>query len=237
MRRAVLWSPGQCGAMRVWVWLDRIGGQEIKPILYTFRRCPYAIRARLALVASGVELEYREVVLRDKPAAMLEASPKGTVPVLVLPDGEVIDESLEIMHWALAENDPEGWLRSPRLDLIEQNDQQFKPLLDRYKYPNRFPGADAVGAWEGAVEILGSWDRLVAPAWLCGERPGLADFSVFPFVRQFAHVDRAAFAGAGLPALANWLERHLRSERFAAVMGKRPVWQDSSWHDSRESRY
>ncbi|MBM3345845.1 MAG: glutathione S-transferase [Betaproteobacteria bacterium] len=201
------------------------------PILYTFRRCPYAIRARLAVHASGVAVEMREVDLKHKPQAMLEASPKGTVPVLRLPDGRVIDESLDIMRWALALHDPAGWLRlSPGAlaeagQVIERNDGPFKRLLDRYKYPNRAPAGEAprpASAWrDEAAPILADLDdRLSRHACLLGESPNIADAAIVPFVRQFAMVDAAWFAATPWRALARWLDGWLASPRFMAVMQK-----------------
>ncbi|WP_417492722.1 glutathione S-transferase [Maricaulis sp.] len=197
------------------------------PILYSFRRCPYAMRARLALAASETEVQHREVLLRDKPAEMLAASPKGTVPVLVLPDGEVIEESLDIMRWALGQNDPRGWLApgDAMFELMAVNDGPFKRALDRYKYPNRYEGEDALENRARGLEILtGLETRLTASPFLCGAAMSLADASIFPFVRQFAHTDRDWFAQQPLPALQAWLAAHLASPIFAAVMKKRPVW-------------
>lgn len=198
------------------------------PILYSFRRCPYAMRARLALDVAGIALEHREVLLKDKPQDMLEASPKGTVPVLVLPDDHVIDESLDVMLWALRENDPENWLGS--LDaarpLIETNDGAFKHALDRYKYPNRYENVDPVDQRETGLAILRELEQCLAgQAHLCGDTPGIADAAIFPFVRQFAHTDRDWFATTPLPHLHRWLASHLESERFGRVMVKHEVWR------------
>lgn len=204
------------------------------PVLYSFRRCPYAMRARLAIASSGVKVELREVVLRDKPAAMLAASPKGTVPVLV--DGDrVIEESDEIMFWALRRNDPEGWLlpwreNRPAVEaLIVENDGPFKRHLDRYKYPVRYPEENIVAdeQRDAALEILSGWDRkLSRGGWLFGRKPGIADFALLPFVRQYAHVDKAWFDEQPIPAVKQWLEDFLSSERFAAIMPKFDQWQD-----------
>lgn len=195
------------------------------PILYSFRRCPYAIRARLALAVSGIALEHREVKLRDKPAAMLAASPKGTVPVLVLPDGKVIDESLDIMRWALACNDPEEWLSGDDPTLIAANDGAFKHHLDRYKYPDRYP-ADGVDHRAAALAILhGLEARLGEHAYLSGARFGLTDAAILPFVRQFAAVDREWFDVQDLARVQGWLEAFLGSALFARVMVVRDVWK------------
>ncbi len=199
--------------------------QPMLPILYSFRRCPYAIRARSAVVASGIAVELREIVLRDKPAAMLAASPKGTVPVLVLPDGRVIDQSLAIMHWALATADPLGWLAGEDTDLIATNDGTFKHHLDRYKYADRH-GTDPLEHRAAATAILADLDtRLAATGHLAGPRVTLTDIAILPFVRQFAQTDRAWFDTLPLPALHDWLGRYLASPLFAAVMPKFAPWQ------------
>lgn len=195
------------------------------PILYSFRRCPYAIRARLALAVSGTAVEHREVKLRDKPAEMLAASPKGTVPVLVLPDGRVIDESIDIMRWALARNDPEDWLAGDDVELIATNDGAFKHHLDRYKYPERYAadGADHRAAGRAILEGLEA--RLTERAYLGGERFGLADAALLPFVRQFAAVDRAWFAAQDLPQVQAWLGAFVASALFETVMAVREPWR------------
>ena len=203
--------------------------QEL-PILYSFRRCPYAMRARLALAASETPVEHREVLLRDKPAAMLAASPKGTVPVLVLPDGTVIEESLDIMRWALGCNDPLRWLAPGKamFDLVARNDGPFKQALDRYKYPNRYPGEDPLNHRAGGLDFLTEIEaRLTGSPFLFGEAMSLADAAIFPFVRQFAHTDRDWFAALGLPHLQAWLTAHLASPIFATVMKKYPVWSEN----------
>ncbi|MFC3337808.1 glutathione S-transferase [Paracandidimonas soli] len=205
------------------------------PILYSFRRCPYAMRARLAIFSSGVPCELREVVLRSKPAAMLEASPKGTVPVLVLPGGRVIDESLDIMRWALGCADPEGWLAPQGVPLEEmqrltaQNDGEFKRRLDRYKYPQRFGLEAGETDRDAAVRWLGQLDRaLRESAFLSGGRPVLADMAILPFIRQFAHVDLEWFRQQSWPGLQRWLDWFLDSRIFAGCMEKYAAWQPGS---------
>lgn len=198
-----------------------------RPILYSFRRCPYAMRARLALDVSGVAVEHREILLKDKPAAMLEASPKGTVPVLVLADGRVLEESLDVMNWALQQNDPENWLdRDSRTAAwIEANDGPFKRALDRYKYASRFDDADAIVERDKAAEHLHVLDGVLREqTWLAGGKPGFADNAIFPFVRQFAMTDRAWFDAQSWPALIGWLDQLLNSERFANIMEKHEIW-------------
>ena len=200
-----------------------------RPILYSFRRCPYAMRARLALAASQTEVEHREILLRDKPAAMLEASAKGTVPVLVLPDGTVIDESLDVMLWALGRNDPDNWLEhgEEALQLIARADGPFKHDLDRYKYgTSRYEGADALQHRASGLTFLNDLNaRLSESAQLFGESMSLADAAIFPFVRQFANTDRDWFDALELPCLQAWLARHLKSPLFASVMTKHNLWK------------
>ena len=193
-------------------------------ILYSFRRCPYAMRARLALAISETRYELREVKLARKPAELLEASPKGTVPVLVLADGTVIEESIEIMRWALASNDPEGWLDRDDADLIERNDGAFKHDLDRYKYPDRHQ-SDAMLHRQRGLEFLRLLDeRLTEHPQLCGSQRGVTDASIMPFVRQFAAVDRDWFAAQPIPHLQKWLEHHLNSPLFSAIMARFDPW-------------
>ena len=212
--------------------------ESVLPVLYSFRRCPYAMRARLALHASGVAHEHREVVLKHKPAHMLALSPKGTVPVLWLrsPAGDqVLEQSLDIMRWALREHDPLGWLPSTEaaiqeaLALIAHNDGPFKQQLDRYKYPNR-SGLDSGAADRDAAALwLHTLDgQLRAQPFLAGGHFGLADAAVAPFVRQYAHTDPAWFAAQPWPALAKWLEDFEASALFAAIMHKHTPWQEPS---------
>ena len=193
-------------------------------ILYSFRRCPYAIRARLALAVADVRVELREVALRAKPEAMLSASPKGTVPVLVLGDGTVVEESLAIMRWALAEADPEDWLERDDEALIARNDGPFKQALDGYKYPERHD-EDPLAYRGRGLDFLRELDaRLEGGGQLCGSNPGLADAAIMPFVRQFAAVDREWFDVQPLTRLQTWLRGHLASPLFDAVMVRRAPW-------------
>ncbi|MEO7814086.1 MAG: glutathione S-transferase [Sphingomicrobium sp.] len=188
------------------------------PILYSFRRCPYAMRARLALAVSGTRVELREVKLSAKPDAMLAASPKGTVPVLVLPDGAVIDESLDIMRWALTSNDPEGWLERDHAALIAANDGPFKHALDRYKYPERY-GVEPLAHRALGLNFLRETD-----AWASTPTArGMTDAAIIPFVRQFAAVDPRWFAAQPLPQLHAWLDDYLGSDLFAAIMQREPA--------------
>ena len=194
------------------------------PILYSFRRCPYAIRARLALTVSARQCELREVKLTAKPEAMLVASLKGTVPVLVLPDGRVIDESLDIMRWALAPNDPEDWLGRDDAVLIALNDGPFKHDLDRYKYPDRYGDDPMVHQASGAAFLHELEARLASAGQLCGQDRGFTDAAIMPFVRQFAAVDSKWFDAQPLPHLQAWLAHHVASPLFETVMVRRKPW-------------
>ena len=195
----------------------------MNPILYSFRRCPYAIRARLALHTAGTPVELREVVLRDKPEAFLDASPSATVPCLVT-DAGVLDESLEIMDWALTRHDPEAWRDMPGegLDWIARCDGPFKHALDRTKYATRYPDEDPELHRAEAEAFLTDLDLQISD-WIF-DRPTLADFAILPFVRQFAFIDKARFDARPWPRLQTWFQRFLDSERFALVMGKYPKW-------------
>ncbi len=195
------------------------------PILWSFRRCPYAIRARLAIQSSGAQVELREILLREKPAAFLAASPSATVPCLVTDQG-VIDESLDIMAWALAQNDPEGWLDMPQegADWIARCDGPFKHALDRVKYASRYPDQDRDAHLATACAFLGDLNAQLDD-WLFA-RPTLADMAMLPFIRQFAHIDKPWFDAQPWPHLQGWLGRFLASASFAAVMPKFPRWQE-----------
>jgi glutathione S-transferase len=195
------------------------------PVLYSFRRCPYAMRARMALWAAGIAVTLREVKLSAKPPQLAQASPKATVPVLVFSEGTVIDESLAIMRWALAQNDPEGWLAGNDTTLIATNDGVFKHHLDRAKYPGRYDEDGMTDHRAAALALLGPLEaRLESAAFLCGGKRTLTDVALFPFIRQFAHIDREWFAAQPLPRLQDWLERHIASELFAAIMPKFAPW-------------
>jgi glutathione S-transferase len=198
-----------------------------RPLLYSFRRCPYAMRARLALHQAGITVTLAEVALRDKPAALLAISPKGTVPVLQLPDGTVLEQSLDIMRWALAQHDPQGWLTQAPLDamltLIGRNDGPFKAALDHYKYPERNPDQtrEATRAHALALHLLPLEAQLAHAPYLFGAQASLADMALLPFVRQFAQVDRAWWDGAApLPRLRDWLQGLTNTALFQQVMAK-----------------
>ncbi len=204
------------------------------PILYSFRRCPYAMRARLALLVSGIRCEMREITLAHKPSNMLEASPKGTVPVLVLKD-RVLDQSLDIMHWALGQNDPEGWSTSGQtLDeeahaLVRMCDDAFKTHLDRYKYPNRYDLPNGLADREaGSVYLDQLNTKLMQSKFLMGAKWSWVDAAVAPFVRQFARTDRAWFDAQAWTALQNWLTQFEQSESFIAVMHRYKIWYEGT---------
>jgi UPF0176 protein len=219
------------------VYKSKPGGQpqNALPILYSFRRCPFAMRSRLALAVSGQVCELREVVLRDKPQALLDASPKGTVPVLIDGEGQVLDQSLDIMLWALERNDPEGWLTPDQgtVDdmrrLIAQFDEGFKYHLDRYKYPERYADVDAqVHRAEGAQYLERLNTQLSETPYLFGQRAALADMAIAPFVRQFAITDSDWFNTQPWPDLQTWLVTWLNSDLYTRIMQKYPQWVSDS---------
>ena len=200
-------------------------------VLYSYRRCPYAMRARMALAYSGIAVEIREISLREKPASMLAISPKGTVPVLQA-DGLVIEQSYDIMKWALRQSDPEQWLSKDTESLIDEwvakNDGPFKKLLDQYKYPDRHPDVQPEETLTQAMALfLGPInEQLKANLYLLGPKISLTDIALFPFVRQFAMVDPDRFDQSGLLFLKQWLNERLESPLFLSVMQKYPTWQD-----------
>lgn len=201
-----------------------------RPVLYSFRRCPYAMRGRMALVIAGISCELREISLKAKPEAMIAASPKATVPVLVVNDGTVIEESLSIMRWALAQNDPGGWLDAAHGDaaeeLIAACDGPFKHHLDRYKYYTRYDNADPLEHRAAAMTFIARLEhQLEHRAQLFGMHRTLADIAIFPFIRQFANHDRDWFDALPLPNLHGWLAAHLTSPLFTAAMQKEKPWQ------------
>ena len=200
----------------------------MQPILYSYRRCPYAMRARLAINVVNIAVEMREISLRDKPAHMLEVSPKGTVPVLILQTGVVIEQSLDIMFWALQQCDPENWLNADfgkTQALITQNDTQFKQALDRYKYPERYPQFTQTHYREQGEVFLQRLEMLLnAHIYLLKDTTSLADMAIFPFIRQFAAVDLDWFETANYPKLKIWLNHLVNSTLFERVMKKQPTY-------------
>jgi len=203
----------------------------ILPILYSYRRCPYAMRARMALKYAGVAIEIREISLRDKPAHLLQVSPKGTVPVLVLPDGTVLEQSLDIMHWALQQRYIDGWLLADleqTQQLIAENDTSFKQALDRYKYAIRFPEQSMEDyRSQGEVFLAKLEQRLTQTNFLMGKQVSMADVAIFPFIRQFSAVDADWFASTPYVRLKAWLSLLVESELFNSIMGKYPVYSDA----------
>ncbi|MCR2747798.1 glutathione S-transferase [Limnobacter parvus] len=208
------------------------------PVLYTFRRCPYAMRARLAIVAAGLKVEVRELVLRAKPAHMLEISPKGTVPVLWLRDGTVIDESLDVMQWAVNQSLPADWLvlnaeQQQQCDeWIALLDGEFKRNLDRYKYPHRYHTetytCDPLEHRAACEKILVQWNSVLEQQgpFLFGSQPSFADYAILPFVRQFRIADEVWFDTVpGYAALKLWLTAFLQSPLLEQAMVKFSPWQ------------
>ena len=203
-------------------------------ILWSFRRCPYAMRARLAIKASGFSVGLREIVLRDKPAPFLAASAKGTVPVLVLPEGRVIDESLDVMFHVLGANDPQGWLDIYHTDTsfveaeLDALDHQFKHHLDRYKYATRYDDVDETEHRTKGAAFLAKWnDKLQNQAALSGDKMGLLDFATLPFIRQFRIADPTWFDAQDWPHLQAHLHRFLESSLFLSVMEKYKPWAET----------
>ncbi|NUN63920.1 glutathione S-transferase [Pseudanabaena biceps] len=211
------------------------------PILYSFRRCPYAIRARMALAYANICYELREVSLKNKPQQMLDISPKGTTPVMQIfenTDFIVLEESLDIMNWSVQQHDPLRWLDLPDQSkaianqLIETNDRHFKQSLDRYKYPNRFPEHPQQfyrQQGEQFLQVLESHLQERSPnldnsRFLISDRQTFADMAIFPFVRQFAYVDMDWFVTSAYHFLQEWLKWHESSTIFELVMQKSPVW-------------
>jgi len=199
--------------------------------LYSFRRCPYAMRARLGLLFAGLQVELREIVLKNKPAQMLAISPKGTVPVLQCVDGAVIEESREIMLWALEQHDPQGLLDTKVLHqakaLLEQNDNEFKHWLDRYKYADRHPEMRQIEYRQRGEAFLQSLEELLTKQpFLLGDNASIADIGIMPFVRQFAHVDRDIFDSLPYPNLQQWLQHWLEHPFFVQAMIKFQPWQE-----------
>jgi glutathione S-transferase len=201
--------------------------------LYSFRRCPYAIRTRMTLRYTAIKVELREIVLKDKPEVMMQLSPKGTVPVLQLDSQEVLEESRDIIAWALQQADPDNWLyrgqseqQRDMLALVDENDDDFKTWLDRYKYSDHHPQQSQVYFREQGLSFLTKLNhQLEANTCLFGSATCWADIAIFPFVRQFAFVDKAWFDKQNLAALQTWLDSHLHSELFLSVMGKYVPWK------------
>jgi glutathione S-transferase len=206
-----------------------MSGSNVLPVLYSFRRCPYAIRARMAILYSGLSVELREVFLADKPPSMMEASPKGTVPILLLPDDRVVEESYEVMRWALNYHDPNSWWRAELADetksLVEENDDEFKAHLDHYKYSDRFPEQPKSHYRDQGERFLNKLELLLRhKQYLQADELTFSDVAIFPFVRQFAFVDKSWFDQSPYPYLQEWLQSFLDSQLFLSVMDKLPAW-------------
>jgi glutathione S-transferase len=205
------------------------------PVLYSFRRCPYAMRARMALKYANISVYLREVELRHKPSELLQYSPKGTVPVIIFPDGSAIDESRDIMLWALSVNDPEQWLfkqadLSEQINiLLDKNDFEFKAHLDKYKYSDRFPEKTAFEYRALGEQFLMLLEARLSQHWfLVSDTLSMADIGIFPFIRQFAQVDSVWFEQADYPYLQAWLDYFLRSDIFTGSMQKYTPWTENS---------
>lgn len=214
--------------------MTQITNSMALPILWSFRRCPYAMRARLAIKSSGRNVLLREILLRDKPAPFLEASEKGTVPVLVLPDGTVIDESIDVMFWALEGSDPEDWMAPLSANEDESRahlnslDNEFKHHLDRYKYATRYDGVDESEHRDQGVVFLDKWNQTIGQTGaLSGEKLGFLDYATLPFVRQFRIADPDWFDRQDWPHLHHWLQSFLASERFDMIMKKYKPWLET----------
>ena len=204
------------------------------PTLYSFRRCPYAMRARLAIHSAGIECEMREILLRDKPDAFLAASPSATVPCMVLHTDQVIDESYDIMRWALAQNDPDGLLNPNYEDmfaLISACDGEFKTRLDGYKYPNKDFSVVGEAARDDAAKFINQLDqKLIGNDYLFGDQLSLADYAILPFIRQYAHVDMDWFYAQDWQNVIAWLDAFKESSAFLTIMKKLKPWKtDDNW--------
>lgn len=190
-------------------------------LLYSYRRCPYAMRARMALISAQIQCDVHDVDLKSKPAHMLEISPKGTVPALLTKEGRVIEESLDIVYWALSQDDPENLLQKGAEDLISENDGPFKSALDRYKYPNRFPDEDCSDARDNAEDFLRKLNNILKDqTYLMASSISVADICIFPFIRQCANVNREWFDGLPYKNLQKWLQFNVESELFKQTFKK-----------------
>lgn len=205
------------------------------PRLYSFRRCPYAMRARLGILFAEQKVQLREIVLKNKPAQMLAISPKGTVPVLEVAEGDsfkrlVIEESREILDWALQQKDPQGLLNVDLVSaqaLLDRNDNEFKHWLDRYKYADRHPELSQLEYRQQGEVFLQELENLLGKnRYLLGDNISIADIGILPFVRQFAHVDREVFYSLPYPNLQQWLRDWLEQPVFQQVMIKFQPWQE-----------
>ena len=204
------------------------------PILYSLRNCPFAMRARLALYKSKQVVELRDVVLKNKPAQMITASAKGTVPILVLNTGKVVDESLDIMLWALHENDPENLLLTTQaesqleqiLALIHRFDREFKTCLEQYKCAKRYHESNIEQCRQACEVYINDIERRLSEhTFVMGDQESVADIAILPFIRQFARVERQWYLQSPYPNVKKWLSAYLQSPLFTKVMAKHPLWQ------------
>ena len=189
------------------------------------------MRARMAIAISGQQVEFREVILKDKPPSMIELSPKGTVPVLSLSSGKVIDESLDVIDWALKLNDPDNWLRSNQSKrsskLIHINDNEFKHHLDRYKYSKRYDNEDPIAHREKCLIFINELEeQLNCSQFLYDDKISALDISILPFIRQFRITDMEWFDSLAKPNTQNWLMKFLESKLFKSIMIKYDKWEE-----------
>ena len=207
------------------------------PILYSLQHCPYAMRARFGLLMAQQDVMLRAIVMKNKPQEMLALSPKGTVPVLILADETIVDESLDIMIWALQQNDPEDLLHkdSPddlatMVELIRRNDKEFKPQLEIYKKSKRFRTGTEIEERKKCEIFIAELEQMLAEeargGHFIGHKPGLIDYALLPFVRQFSRVNKAWFREAPYPRLLAWVEDQMQSRLYAKAMAKYPLWLD-----------
>jgi glutathione S-transferase len=209
--------------------------KSVLPILYSLRNCPYAMRARLAIYKAQYPVALRDIVLSNKPQAMLTASPKGTVPVLVVANNNVIDESLAIMLWALNASDPEDLLHSQQanalpemLQLISQFDVEFKTSLNAYKCAKRYQENNVIECRQACEHFIAQLEhRLTIKKYLQSDKESLADIALLPFIRQFARVERQWYLKSPYPKIRQWLNNYLQSPSFSKVMAKHPLWLDT----------
>ena len=202
------------------------------PILYTFRRCPYAMRARFAIRSSKIIVEVREIKLKEKPSEFLKSSPKGTVPVLITNSGEVLEESLDIIYWALNKNDPHKWLAKGKLEnqdirkLLDDLEDRFKPNLDKYKYPDRFSGVNKFLYRDKNLCFLEKLNFYIEKnKSLNCKHLTLLDYAIFPFVRQFRNVDQDWFDKLNFIFLNKWINQIIDSKDFSSIMKKFKKWE------------
>jgi glutathione S-transferase len=201
------------------------------PILYSLRHCPFAMRARLAIFKSKKAVELRDVKLTDKPVAMLNASPKGTVPILVVAPAQVIDESLDVMLWSLGKSDPDNLLCNlpDLLAFINVYDSEFKPCIERYKAAKRYHEFNLNECREACeVHIQDLEKRLSEHTYIFGERESLADIAILPFIRQFAKVERQWYVQSSYVNVKRWLNAYLQSRMFNQVMAQYSIWEEGS---------